>query len=96
MSRNWIAYGRGDLPRIVTELKGILVPIHASPVLYRPLLHRGRHAGAVAGTVVGWAKVDGIDLNKPRMRRVAEAILALSWRPEGFTSSDLDQRGEIQ
>jgi hypothetical protein len=52
--------------------------------------HRGRNAGVVAGTVVvGKAKVGGIDLNKLRMRGVAEAILALSWRPDGFTSWEL-------
>jgi hypothetical protein len=40
-------------------------------------------------SVVGKAKVGGIDFNKARMRRVAEAVLALSWRPSGFTSSEL-------
>ena len=38
---------------------------------------------------VGQTKVGGIDFNKPRMRRVAEAVLALSTAPEGFTASDL-------
>jgi hypothetical protein len=33
--------------------------------------------------------VGGIDFNKARIRRVAEAVLALSWRPNGFTSSEL-------
>ena len=31
--------------------------------------------------------VGGIDLNKPRMRRVAEAVIALSASPDGFTAS---------
>jgi hypothetical protein len=35
----------------------------------------------------GEAQEIRIDFNKARMRRVAEAILALSWRPNGFTSS---------
>ena len=39
--------------------------------------------------MAGKAKVGGIDFNKARMRRVAEAVLALSWRPNGFTSSEL-------
>ncbi len=38
---------------------------------------------------VGDAKVAGIDLNKPRTRWVAEAILALALAPRGFTTSDL-------
>jgi hypothetical protein len=38
---------------------------------------------------IGQTKVGGIDLNKPRMRRVTEAVLALSVAPAGFTASDL-------
>ena len=38
---------------------------------------------------IGQTKVGGIDLNKPRMRRVAEAVLTLSAAPAGFTVSDL-------
>ena len=38
---------------------------------------------------VGQTKVGGIDLNKPRMRRVADALLALASSPTGFTASDL-------
>ena len=40
-------------------------------------------------TKVGLTKVGGIDFNKPRMRRVAEAVLALSTAPTGFTASEL-------
>ena len=38
---------------------------------------------------VGQTKVGGIDLNQTRMRRVAEAVLALSTAPTGFTASEL-------
>jgi hypothetical protein len=38
---------------------------------------------------IGQTRVGGIDLNKPRMRRVAESVLALSASPAGFTASDL-------
>jgi hypothetical protein len=41
---------------------------------------------------VGETRVGGIDLNKPRMRRVAEAALALSASPAGFTASELAQQ----
>jgi len=41
---------------------------------------------------VGQTKVGGIDLNKPRMRRVADAVLALSSSPTGFTASDLAEK----
>jgi len=38
---------------------------------------------------VGQTKVRGIDLNQVRMRCVAEAVLALSTAPTGFTASEL-------
>jgi hypothetical protein len=41
---------------------------------------------------VGQTRVGGIDLNQARMRRVAEAVLALSASPAGFTASDLAQK----
>jgi len=44
---------------------------------------------------VGQTKVGGIDFNKPRMRQVAEAVLALSTSPTspaGFTASNLAQK----
>jgi hypothetical protein len=46
-------------------------------------------------TKVGQTKVGGIDFNKPRMRQVAEAVMALSTSPTssaGFTASDLAQK----
>ena len=43
-------------------------------------------------TKVGQTKVGGIDFNKPRMRRVAEAVLALSTAPTGFTASEMAQK----
>jgi len=42
-----------------------------------------------APSQVGKTKVGGIDFNKPRMRWVAEAVLALSSSPDGFTASQL-------
>ena len=38
---------------------------------------------------IGKTKAGGIDLNKARMRRVAEAVIALSVSPKGFTASQL-------
>src|SRR5580658_2814714 len=42
-----------------------------------------------APSQVGKTRVGGIDLNKPRMRWVGEAVVALSPSPGGFTASDL-------
>jgi len=41
---------------------------------------------------VGKTKVGGIDFNKARMRWVAQAVLALSPSPHGFTASQLAQQ----
>jgi hypothetical protein len=42
-----------------------------------------------AASQVGKTKVGGINLNKPRMRLVAEGVIALSASPRGFTASEL-------
>ena len=42
-----------------------------------------------APSQVGKTKVGGIDLNKPRLRWVVEAVIALSAAPDGFTASEL-------
>jgi hypothetical protein len=44
---------------------------------------------------VGKTKVGGIDFNKPRMRWVASAVLALAGSPDGFTASQLAERVRI-
>ena len=41
---------------------------------------------------VGKTLVGGIDLNKPRMRQVVEAVIALSPSPDGFTASEVAAR----
>ena len=77
-------------PEIVVRLKGILERfldalgcINACFVSDETLENLPRSA------MIGQTKVGGIDLNKPRMRSVAEAIVALSASPQGFTSSNL-------
>jgi hypothetical protein len=42
--------------------------------------------------LVGRTKVGGIDLNKLRIRRVVNAVLALASSPTGFTASELAQQ----
>jgi hypothetical protein len=45
---------------------------------------------------VGKSMVGGIDLNKPRLRHVAEAVIALSASADGFTASALAARVRTQ
>lgn len=44
------------------------------------------------GSKVGLAKVGGVDINRPRMRAVMEAVLAVSTKPGGFTVSDIAEK----
>jgi hypothetical protein len=77
-------------PRIVTELKGILERfMQTLSCIDQCFIPDDTLEHLPESSTVGKAKVGGIDFNKPRMRRVAEAILALSWRAGGFTSSEL-------
>jgi len=48
-------------------------------------------------SLLGKTKVGGVDIQKPRMRAVLEAVIPLSAKPGGFNLSDLAQRvQEIQ
>jgi hypothetical protein len=77
-------------PRIVGELKVILERfMQALSCIDQCFIPDDTLERLPEPSTVGKAKVGGIDVNKPRMRRVAEAVLALSWRPGGFTSSEL-------
>lgn len=51
------------------------------------LLERLPEAG-----IVGQTRVGGVDVNKPRMRAVMEAVIALSISPSGFSAADHAQR----
>ena len=48
-----------------------------------------------AASRIGKTIVGGIDLNKARMRRVIEALLALSSSPNGFTASEVAAPGAL-
>jgi hypothetical protein len=45
-----------------------------------------------APSVRGVQRTAGMDLQKPRMRVVAEAVIALGAKPEGFSATDLAER----
>ena len=45
-----------------------------------------------APSVRGARRTAGVDLQKPRMRAVAEAVIALGAKPEGFTAADLAEQ----
>jgi hypothetical protein len=79
--------------RIVSELKSILERfMGALSCVDQCFIADETLEQLPASSLVGKAKVGGIDFNKPRMRWVAEAVLALSPSPGGFTASRLAQQ----
>ena len=79
-----------EFPRILTDLKAVLEPfLDALACIGRCLIGGETLDTLPLPSQVGHTKVGGIDLNKPRMRWVAEAVLALAGLPRGFAASDL-------
>jgi hypothetical protein len=77
-------------PEIVMEAKGILERfMNALSCIDQCFIADRMLEQLPAPSQVGQTTVGGIDLNKPRMRRVIEALIALSPSPGGFTASEL-------
>jgi hypothetical protein len=80
-------------PEIVSRLRGVLqrfadaLSCIDQCFIADDMLDQLPVASRVGKTIVG-----GIDLNKPRMRLVVEAVIALSPAPNGFTASDVAVR----
>jgi hypothetical protein len=80
-------------PEVVSRLKGVLerfadaLSCIDQCFIADEMLEQLPTASQVGKTIVG-----GIDLNKPRIRLVVEAVIALSPSPNGFTASDLAAR----
>jgi len=76
--------------RIVCELKGILERfMNALSFIDQCFISDDTLEHLPKPSVVGKAKIGGIDFNKERMRWVGQAILALAASPRGFTASDI-------
>jgi hypothetical protein len=81
------------LPEVVSRLKGVLerfadaLSCIDQCFIADDMLEQLPTASRVSKTVVG-----GIDVNKPRIRLVIEALIALSPSPNGFSASDLAAR----
>jgi len=87
-----LGYGRSleKFPRIVSELKNILERfMDALSCIDQCFISDETLEQLPVPSQVGKTKVGGIDFNKARMRWVAEAVLALSPSPGGFTASEL-------
>jgi hypothetical protein len=77
-------------PQIVIEAKGILERfMNALSCIDQCFIADRMLEQLPAPSQIGKTTVGGIDLNKPRMRWVIEALIALSPFPGGFTASEL-------
>lgn len=80
-------------PELILRLKGVLegfanaLSCIDQCFIADDMLEQLPLASCVGRTIVG-----GIDLNKTRMRRVVDAVIALSPSPNGFTASDVAAR----
>ena len=92
-AHNTQALGRrralAEFPRILTDLKAVLERfIEALACIDRCFIGGETLDQLPLPAHVGRTRVGGIDLNKPRMRWAADAVLALATEPRGFTTSD--------
>jgi hypothetical protein len=77
-------------PHIVSQLKQILIRfLNQLQTIDTPFIADDTLDVLSAPTQVGKSRVTGVDLNKPRVRAVMEAVMALAVMPTGFTASDL-------
>jgi hypothetical protein len=77
-------------PDIVAELKAILVRfLNHLHTLDTPFIADDTYDSLGQHGQVGQSRTAGIDLNKPRLRAVIEAVIDLAATPGGFTVSSL-------
>jgi hypothetical protein len=78
------------LEAMVVAFLGVVQAAHLSFV-------DGQQLDALAApSVRGARRTAGVDLQKARMRAVAEAVIALAAKPEGFTAANLSERVRAQ
>jgi hypothetical protein len=78
------------LQEMVVAFLGVVQAAHLSFV-------DGQQLDALAApSVRGARRTAGVDLQKPRMQAVAQAVIALAAQPEGFTAANLAERVHAQ
>ena len=96
IAHNTRALGRRSLdefPHLVSDLKVILERFVTALACVDQCFIGGETLDQLpTPSQVGQRRVAGIDLNKPRIRWVAEAIVALALGPYGFTASELAEQ----
>ena len=78
------------LPGMLERLQGMVVAFLGVVQAAHLSFVDGQQLDALAApSVRGVRRTAGVDLQKPRTRAVAEAVIALGAKPEGFTAADL-------
>jgi hypothetical protein len=81
------------LPGMLERLQGMVVEFLGVVQAAHLSFLDGQQLDALAApSVRGKRRMAGVDLQKPRMRAIAQAVVALAAQPEGFTSEQLAQR----
>jgi hypothetical protein len=89
--------GLEKLPGMLKRLEGMVVAFLGVVQAAHLSFVDGQQLDALAApSVRGARRTAGVDLQKPRMRAVAEAVIALGAKPEGFSAADLAQRVRAQ
>ena len=85
------------LPRMLDQLERIVVDFLATvQAAHLSYLDSGALDRLPTPSVCGTQRLAGVDLQKPRMRMVAAAVVALAARPGGFRAEQLAQRVRAQ
>jgi len=89
----WLEKLPGMLQRLQEMVVAFLAVLQAAHLSFVD----GQQLDALAApSVRGAQRTAGVDLQKPRVRAVAEAVLALAAEPEGFTAVELAERVRAQ
>jgi hypothetical protein len=85
--------GLEKLPGMLKRLEGMVVAFLGVVQAAHLSFVDGQQLDALAApSVRGARRTAGVDLQKPRMRAVAEAVIAVAAKPEGFSAADLAER----
>lgn len=85
------------LPGMLERLQGMVVEfLRVVQAAHLSFIDGQQLDGLAAPSVRGTRRLAGVDLQKPRMRAVAEAVLALAAAPDGFSAEQLAERVRAQ
>jgi hypothetical protein len=84
--------GLERMPQMLERMQGMVIEfLGVVQAAHLSFLDGHQLDSLVAPSVQGKKRLAGVDLQKPRMRAVAEAVVALAAEPEGFTVETLAQ-----